>query len=225
MTNTLKQAVEVSRLGFLQTSAVASGDPMLVISVVSGPAFSAGLLHTPTAWVHIADDNTITLLPARSEMGQGVHTSIPMLIAEKLNVDFSKIKVAIAPPGKAYDNVMLGGAQLTGGSTSVREGWESLRLAGAQVREMLISAAADEWSVDRSALKAANGTVIGPGGKKATYGQLAAAASKLPVPEKVALKDPKDFTIVGKRTKRLDTPAKTNGTAEFGIDVKLPGKV
>ena len=225
MTNTFKQAAEVSRRGFLQTSAVAGGGLMLGLSVASGPAFSAGLLHTPNAWVHIADDNTITLLSARSEMGQGVYTSMPMLIAEELNVDFTKIKVAIAPPGKAYGNAMLGGAQLTGGSTSVREGWESLRMAGAQVREMLISAAADKWSVDRSELKAVNGTVVGPKGKKATYGQLAAAASKLPVPEKVALKDPKDFTIVGKRTKRLDTPAKTNGTAEFGIDVKLPGMV
>ena len=225
MTNTFKQAAEVSRRGFLQTSAVAGGGLMLGLSVASGPAFSAGLLHTPNAWVHIADDNTITLLSARSEMGQGVYTSMPMLIAEELNVDFTKIKVAIAPPGKAYGNAMLGGAQLTGGSTSVREGWESLRMAGAQVREMLISAAADKWSVDRSELKAVNGTVLGPKGKKATYGQLAAAASKLPVPEKVALKDPKDFTIVGKRTKRLDTPAKTNGTAEFGIDVKLPGMV
>ena len=225
MTNTFKQAAEVSRRGFLQTSAVAGGGLMLGLSVASGPAFSAGLLHTPNAWVHIADDNTITLLSARSEMGQGVYTSMPMLIAEELNVDFTKIKVAIAPPGKAYGNAMLGGAQLTGGSTSVREGWESLRMAGAQVREMLISAAADKWNVDRSELKAVNGTVVGPKGKKATYGQLAAAASKLPVPEKVALKDPKDFTIVGKRTKRLDTPAKTNGTAEFGIDVKLPGMV
>ena len=225
MTNTLKQAVEVSRRGFLQTSAIASGGLMLGISVPNGPAFAAGLLHTPNAWVHIADDNSITLLSARSEMGQGVYTSMPMLIAEELNVDLSTVKVAIAPPGKAYGNVMLGGAQLTGGSTSVRDGWESLRMAGAQVREMLISAAADKWSVDRSTLKAVNGTVIGPDGKKATYGQLAAAASKLPVPEKVALKDPKDFTIVGKRTKRLDTPAKTNGTAEFGIDVKLPGMV
>ena len=225
MTNTFKQAAEVSRRGFLQTSAVAGGGLMLGLSVASGPAFSAGLLHTPNAWVHIADDNTITLLSARSEMGQGVYTSMPMLIAEELNVDFTKIKVAIAPPGKAYGNAMLGGAQLTGGSTSVRDGWESLRMAGAQVREMLISAAADKWSVDRSELKAVNGTVVGPKGKKATYGQLAAAASKLPVPEKVALKDPKDFTIVGKRTKRLDTPAKTNGTAEFGIDVKLPGMV
>jgi len=96
-------------------------------------------------------------------------------------------------------------------------------VAGAQVREMLVSAAADEWKIDRTTLKAENGMVIGSKGKKATYGQLAAAASKLPVPDKVALKDPKDFKIVGKPTRRLDTPSKVNGTAEFGLDVKLPG--
>jgi isoquinoline 1-oxidoreductase beta subunit len=227
MTTTTTQA-KISRRGFLQTSAVASGGLMLGVALPGAlsDAQAAGTLYTPNAWVHIGDDNTITLISARSEMGQGVYTSMPMLIAEELNVDIRKIKVAIAPPnGKLYGNALLGGPQLTGGSTSVRDGWEKLRIAGAQVREMLISAAATQWNVDASTLKAENGSVTGPGGKKATYGQLAAAASKLPVPEKVALKDPKDFTIVGKRTRRLDTPAKTNGTAEFGLDVKLPGMV
>jgi isoquinoline 1-oxidoreductase beta subunit len=216
----------LSRRSFLQTSAVASGGLMLGLALpgLVSEAQAAGTLHTPNAWVHIADDNTITLLSARSEMGQGVYTSMPMLIAEELNVDIRKIKVAIAPPGKVYVNALLG-AQITGGSTSVRDGWEKLRVAGAQVREMLISAAADKWKVDRSTLRAEDGMVIGAGGKKATYGSLAAAASALPVPEKVALKDPADFKIVGKRTKRLDTPAKVNGTATFGIDVKLPGMV
>jgi isoquinoline 1-oxidoreductase beta subunit len=223
-------AAAVSRRTFLQTSSLATGGLMLGVAlpglVATTAATAAGTLYTPNAWVHIADDNTITLLSARSEMGQGVYTSMPMLIAEELNVDFRSIKVAIAPPNaKVYGNALLGGPQLTGGSTSVRDGWEKLRVAGAQVREMLVSAAATKWNVDRTTLTAANGVVTGPGGKKATYGELAADASKLPVPDKVALKDPKDFTLVGKRTKRLDTPAKTNGTAEFGIDVKLPGMV
>ncbi|CAN5208123.1 xanthine dehydrogenase family protein molybdopterin-binding subunit [soil metagenome] len=219
----------LSRRGFLQTSAITSGGLMMGVSLtalMSSDAQAAGLLHTPNAWVHIADDNTITLLSARSEMGQGVYTSMPMLIAEELGVDIRKIKVAIAPPNaKLYGNALLGGPQLTGGSTSVRDGWERLRIAGAQVRTMLLTAAADKWKVDVGTLKAKDGIVTGPKGQKATYGQLAAAASKLPVPEKVALKDPSEFTIVGKRTKRLDTPAKVNGTAEFGIDVKLPGMV
>ena len=218
----------LSRRGFLQTSAVASGGLAIGANLagLSVEALAAGTIHTPNAWVHIADDNTITLISARSEMGQGVYTSMPMLIAEELNVDVRTVKVVIAPPNtKLYGNALLGGPQLTGGSTSVRDGWEKLRVAGAQVREMLLSAAATKWKVDASSLKAENGNVIGPGGKKASYGQLAAAASELPVPEKVALKDPADFRIVGKRTRRLDTPAKSNGTAEFGIDVKLPGMV
>ena len=105
-------------------------------------------MYTLNAWVHIADDNTVTLLSARSEMGQGVYTSMPMLIAEELHVDLRKIKVAIAPPGKVYVNALLG-AQITGGSTSVRDGWEKLRIAGAQVGMMLISAAANACATCR----------------------------------------------------------------------------
>jgi len=217
---------QTSRRSFLKTGVAASGGLLMAINLPGtlGQAMAAGTVSTPNAWVHIADDNTITIQVAHSEMGQGVYTSMPMLVAEELNVDLNQIKVAIAPPDAAYVNALLG-AQITGGSTSVRGGFDKLRVAGAQVREMLVSAAAAQWGVDASQLKADKGVVTGPNGKKATYGALAAAASKLPVPEKPALKDPKNFRIVGKRTKRLDTPAKTNGTAEFGIDVKLPGMV
>jgi len=217
--------IELSRRSFLKSSAAFSGGLMVGLSLTAGPAAAAGLVHTPNAWVHIADDNTITLISARAEMGQGVYTSMPMLLAEELNVDLRKVKVAFAPPGKAYGNALIFGLQLTGGSTSVREGWERQRLAGAQVREMLIAAAAERWKVDASTLRAEDGKVLGPKGRKATYGQLAADAAKLKAPEKVALKDPSQFRIVGKPTKRLDTPAKVNGTARFGIDVKLPGMV
>ncbi|OYU10146.1 MAG: aldehyde oxidase [Comamonadaceae bacterium PBBC1] len=217
---------QTSRRSFLKASAAATGGLLMAINLPGtlGQAMAAGTLHTPNAWVHIADDNSITILSSHSEMGQGVHTAMPMLVAEELNVEMNQIRVVDAPPGAAYVNALLG-AQITGGSTSVRGSWEKLRIAGAQVREMLISAAAAQWNVDRSQLKADKGMVLGPNGKKATYGSLAAAASKLPVPEKPAIKDPKDFRLVGKRTPRVDTPAKTNGTAEFGIDVKLPGMV
>ncbi len=218
-----KAIAPTSRRDFIKTTALAGGGLMIGLSFPTSKVEAAGTLHTPNAWVHIADDNTITLISARSEMGQGVYTAMPMLIAEELNVDVNTIKVAIAPPNAVYVNALLG-AQITGGSTAVRDGWEKLRVGGAQVREMLISAAAAKWNVDRSTLKADNGKVMG-GGKSATYGELAEAASKLPVPAKPPLKDPKDFRIVGQRTQRLDTPAKTNGTAEFGIDVKLPGMV
>ena len=219
-------SIQTSRRSFLKTSTIGGSGLLMGFALPFSVAKAAGTVHTPNAWVHISDSNVITLISARSEMGQGVYTALPMLIAEELNVDFRKIQVAIAPPNaKVYGNPLLGGPQLTGGSTSVRDAWEKLRVGGAQVREMLISAAAEKWKVDRSELKAVNGTVVGPNGKKATYGQLAAAASKLPVPEKPSIKDPKDFTIVGKATRRLDTPAKVNGSAEFGIDVKLPGMV
>ncbi len=214
----------VSRRGFIKTSGAFSGGLMVgTFLPLAGPAQAAGLVHTPNAWVHIADDSTITILSARSEMGQGVYTSMPMLVAEELNVDIKTVKVAFAPPGKVYGNALIYGLQLTGGSTSVREGWEKLRVAGAQVREMLIAAAANKWGVEASSLRAENGMVLGAGGKKASYGQLAAAAAQLTAPEKPAIKDPSQFRIVGKRVTRLDTPAKVNGTARFGIDVKLPG--
>ena len=219
----------LSRREFIKTSVAAGSGLMLGVfvpgSVVEAQAAAAAATtYSPNAWVRIGDDNTITLICARSEMGQGVYTSIPMLIAEELHVDLKKIKVEIAPPNAVYVNALLG-AQITGGSTSVRDGWEKLRIGGAQVRMMLISAAAAKWGVDADKCRAEHGVVIGPSGKKATYGQLAEAASKLPVPKVVVLKDQKAFTIVGKATKRLDTPSKVNGKAEYGIDVKLPGMV
>jgi isoquinoline 1-oxidoreductase beta subunit len=218
--------IQTSRRTFLKTSAAASGGLLMALHLPGtlGQAMAAGTVSTPNAWVHIADNNTITIQVAHSEMGQGVYTAMPMLVAEELNVDLNQIKVAIAPPDAAYVNALLG-AQITGGSTSVRAGWDKLRIAGAQVREMLKAAAALEWNTDVGSIKADKGLLTAPGGKKATYGEMASIAARMPVPEKPAIKDPKDFRIVGKRTKRLDTPAKTNGTAEFGVDVKLPGMV
>jgi isoquinoline 1-oxidoreductase beta subunit len=217
---------QTSRRSFLKVGAAASGGLLMALHLPGtlGQAMAAGTVSTPNAWVHIADDNTITIQVAHSEMGQGVYTSMPMLVAEELNVDLNQVKVTIAPPDAAYVNALLG-AQITGGSTSVRASWDKLRVAGAQVREMLKAAAALEWNTDVGSIKADKGVLTGPGGKKATYGQMASAASRMPLPEKPSIKDPKDFRIVGKRTKRLDTPAKTNGTAEFGVDVKLPGMV
>jgi isoquinoline 1-oxidoreductase subunit beta len=215
-----------TRREFLKTSTSAAGVAVLGMYV---PGFggkeanAAGSLHTPNVWVHIADNNEITLISHMSEMGQGVHTSLPALIAEELNVDISKVKVATAPADPAYVNGLLG-AQITGGSTSIRDGWEKLRVGGAQVRTMLVQAAANKWGVAASSLKAENGVVSG-GGNSATYGELASAASSIPVPKEVKLKDASQFNIVGKAIPRLDTPAKVNGTAEFGIDVKVPGMV
>jgi len=211
-----------SRRTFLKTGAALGGG--LVIGVALPEAFAKSAVTTsmPNAWIRIGSDNTVTILCARSEMGQGVVMALPTLVAEELEVDLRKIKVDFAPPGEVYINAMLGG-QLTGGSTSVRDGWEKLRIAGAQARVMLVQAAADKWSVDASKCKAAIGMVTGPGGKKASYGQLAEAASKLTPPKEVKLKDPSEFRYIGKPLKRLDTAGKITGKTEFGIDVKLPG--
>jgi isoquinoline 1-oxidoreductase beta subunit len=161
----MNRTSDTSRRHFLKTAAVTSGGLMVGVTLpaLHKKAAAAGTLHTPNAWVHIADDNTITLLTARSEMGQGVYTSMPMLIAEELNVSLSQVQVAVAPPDAVYVNSLLG-AQITGGSTSVRDGWEKLRVAGAQVREMLVTAAAARWNVDRDQLRAATATCSAPRG-------------------------------------------------------------
>ena len=215
-----------TRREFLKSSALASGVAVLGMylpGLGGEEAKAAGSVHTPNAWVHIADDNTVTLISYMSEMGQGVYTSLPMLIAEELAVDINTVKIATAPANPAYVNGLLG-AQITGGSTSIRDAWEKLRIGGAQVRTMLVQAAANKWGVAASTLTAENGVVSG-GGKSATYGELAAAAASVPVPKDVKLKDPSQFKIVGKPVKRLDTPSKVNGVAEFGIDTKVPGMV
>ena len=126
----------------------------------------------PNAWVKIGADNQVTILVARSEMGQDVATSMPMLVAEELDVDINKVKVEFAPPAEVYINSLLGG-QLTGGSTSVRDAWEKLRKAGACARMMLVAAAAQEWGVDAGQVRAENGNLIGPGGKRMSYGMAA----------------------------------------------------
>ena len=159
------------------------------------------------------------------EMGQGTYTAIPMLIAEELEVDLSQVQVEHAPPNeKLYGNPLLGGIQATGNSNAIRAAWEPLRQAGAVARTMLVAAAAKRWNVDPAACRAESGEVIhAPTGRRIAYGELAADAANMSVPESVALKRPKDFKLIGAPAKRLDTPAKVDGTAIYGIDVWPPG--
>jgi len=186
-------------------------------------ADAGGGYASPNAWVRIGLDNSITIMCARSEMGQDVYTSMAMLVAEELEVDINKIKVEFAPPAEVYINALLGG-QLTGGSTSIRDAWEKLRKAGASARMMLVAAAADQWGVDAGQCKAANGAITGPGGKRVNYGQVAAKAATMEVPKDVALKPSSQFKVVGNmKQKRLDTEAKVKGQAQFGIDTRVPG--
>ncbi len=188
----------------------------------SGAADSRAAPAVLNAWLKIGTDDSITVLVDRSEMGQGVYTALPMLLAEELEIDLERIEVVAAPVGDAYVNPLNGG-QVTGTSNSIQDAWEKLRTAGAQARLMLIAAAARRWRVDPAECKAANGRVTHARGASLRYGELAEAASRLPVPKDVQLKPAAQWRLIGKPQARLDTPAKVDGTAEFGLDVKLPG--
>lgn len=215
----------VSRRAFLKTTAGISGGLVLALSLPgcgSKPVASGETKFiTPNAWLRIGTDNSVTFFCDKSEMGQGVYTALPMLIAEELGVSVDHIQVEFAPPGDAYINNLLGG-QVTGGSTSVRDGWDKLRKAGATARHLLVAAAAAEWGVDPRNCKVADGVIVSPQYKKLKFGEVAEAAAKLPVPASVALKPADQFTVIGKARRRKDTPAKVDGSAVYGIDVKLP---
>ena len=174
--------------------------------------------------MRIGRDGRIIIISPQVEMGQGTYTSMPMLVAEELEVDLAQVRVEPAPADdKAYKNPALG-FQVTGGSTSVRGFWQPLREAGAVARTMLVQAAAQTWNVDPSSCRAERGTVVHTAsGRKLGYGALADKAAGLPVPQTVALKDPKTFKLIGQPAKRLDTPGKVNGTAMYGIDTRRPG--
>lgn len=176
----------------------------------------------PSAWLRITPDNRVTVVCGSAEMGQGVLTAIPMLLAEELDADWKLVSVEQAPADPAYNNPLFG-TQATGGSSTVRAHWTPLRQAGAAAREMLVAAAAQTWKLDAAALRTERSQVIAPDGRKLAYGALVEAASKQAVPSKPRLKAAKDFRILGKPTRRLDTPAKLNGTAQFGIDVHVDG--
>ena len=174
----------------------------------------------PNAWLQVGTDDVVTLTVDKSEMGEGNHTALAMLIAEELDADWTKVKLGPVPENPAAWSRRMS----TGGSTSVRTSWDILRKAGATARAMLVTAAAQTWGAEPSACSTANGVVSHTGtSHRLTYGALAQKAATLPVPENAPLKDPKDFRLLGKATHRLDTPSKVNGTAQFGIDVRMPG--
>lgn len=213
-----------NRREFLKISALAGGGFAIGFTLPASQAFAADAKKAFVAnqWIRITPDNLVTVIVDKSEMGQGVYTGLPMLVAEELDADWSKIRIESAPAAKEYAHPWFG-VQGTGGSTSIRAMWQPLRQAGATARAMLVAAAAETWKVDPAKLSTDDGAVIGPGGKRATYGQLAARAASIVPPKEVPLKDPAAFKIIGKPLKRLDTPAKTNGTAKFGMDATLPG--
>jgi isoquinoline 1-oxidoreductase beta subunit len=214
----------LSRRAFLEAGAAAGGGLLLNFVLDCGEGDAAEGIFAPNAFIRIDRDGAVTMIMPQVEMGQGTYTSMPMLIAEELEVELSKVRLEHAPADdKLYGNPITK-LQVTGGSRSVIGFWEPLRRAGATGRNLLIAAAAQMWGVDADACRAEKGEVIhGPTGRRTYYGNLVDKAATLPVPEKVALKDPKDFKLIGTPAKRLDAQEKVNGSARYGIDVKLPG--
>jgi isoquinoline 1-oxidoreductase subunit beta len=216
----------LSRRRFLQASVAAGGGLVLGLRLpIAGlGAEAAGAEFAPNAFIRIGADGQIALIMPSVEMGQGTYTSIPMLIAEELEVDLKQVALEHAPPNeKLYANPLLG-VQATGNSNAMRGAWMPLRQAGATARTMLVAAAAKRWNVDPASCRAQRGEVVHePTGRSAKYGDLAADAARLPLPANVPLKQPRDFKLIGTPAKRLDTPAKVNGTAVYGIDARPPG--
>lgn len=214
-----------SRRGFLKAGATVGAGLTVAFYIPSrlverlGPAPSSAPF-APNGWVHIGTDGIVTITVDKSEMGQGVNTALPMIVAEELEVQMSSVRVGPTPENPAAWSRRMG----TGGSSSVRRSYDTLREAGAAAREMLLAAAAQQWGVDPSGCRAEDGAVIhAASGRKLAYGELVERAARLPVPSDPPLKDPKDFRLLGKPVPRLDTPEKVNGAARFGIDVRLPG--
>lgn len=221
----------VSRRTFLKSTAAAGGVLLIGFYLPAGRKALAAVEKTsaefvPNAFLRIAPDNTVTVIVKHLEMGQGVYTGLPMLVAEELDADWRQIRVETAPADvKRYANLAWGGtAQGTGGSTSLFNSWDQLRQAGAMARQMLIGAAAQKWKTDAKRLKAENGFVIDPKtGRRASYGSLASAAAKLPAPADVALKPAKEWKIIGQSLPRKDAVEKSMGRAQYALDVRLPG--
>src|SRR6266851_1187885 len=222
--------MDLSRRQLLFVGAAAGGGFLVGWHRPSGPRILAAAakgtpaVFAPNAFIRIGRDGRVTLIMNQVEMGQGTYTSMPMLLAEELEVGLDQVHLEHAPPDDKLYGLPVFGVQMTGASTSVRLLYEPLRRAGAAARIMLVAAAAQTWNVDVASCRAKRGVVTHtPTARKLAYGALVDRAAKLPVPTQVTLKDPKNFTLIGTPAKRLDTPAKVNGTAQYGIDVRLPG--
>ena len=219
----MSMTFEPSRRDFLKTAALAGGGLVIGFTLpLAGRNARAGSDFRPNAFLRVDSAGQVTVVCGLSEMGQGVLTAIPMLVAEELDADWTRVQVQQAPADQAYANPIFG-MQGTGGSTSIRGHWDPMRQAGAAAREMLVTAAASTWGVSPADCRTEPGVVVGPGGKKLGYGELADKAGTLPVPTTPKLKDPKDFRLLGTSLRRLDSPPKVNGSGQFGLDVRLPG--
>ncbi|MFJ1471648.1 xanthine dehydrogenase family protein molybdopterin-binding subunit [Massilia orientalis] len=217
-----------SRRGFLKAGTLATGGLVLGFVLPTGGRFARAAdaakptVYAPNAFLRVAPDNTVTVQVNRLEFGQGVHTALPMVIADELDADWSQVRSELAPAADVYKDPAFG-IQMTGGSGTIAHSFTQYREIGARARAMLVQAAAQQWKADPSQCRTAKGVVYGPAGQKATYGSLAEAAMALPVPQTVTLKDQKAFRYIGKPMPRLDARAKSTGRQQFGLDVKPAG--
>ena len=220
--------LHLNRRSFLNVSAAAAGG-MLVSLYLDLPAVAregnqAGppKVYPPDAFVHVREDGKILITVNRLEFGQGVQTSLPMILADELDADWSQVIGELAPAADVYKDPVFG-IQMVGGSGSIAHSFQQYREVGAKTRAMLIAAAADRWHVSPDQCRTENSVVYGPGNKSARYADLAKDAARKPVPEKARLKDPSEFRLIGKNVRRLDSHAKCDGSQKFGIDLELPG--
>jgi isoquinoline 1-oxidoreductase subunit beta len=221
-------ATEMQRREFLKAGAALGGGLLISLYVpefapAARGADSAAKPVALNAFVRIGSDESVTVISNHSEMGQGIYTSLPMLLNEELEADWARIRVESSPVDAVYNHTVFG-LMMTGGSTTTNSEYDRFRKMGAMARILLITAAAQSWNVDPQTCRAEKGYVIHtPSGRRASYGSLAEAAARIAPPKDIPLKEPKDFTLVGTPVHRLDTPSKTNGTAQFGLDVYIPG--
>jgi len=227
----LKDAVRPSRRTFLKAAGAVAAVGLTIGFEWAGTgrrALAATMpdaTFAPNAFLRVAPDNSVTVIAKHVEMGQGAYTGIATIVAEELDANWQDVRVESAPAdAKRYANLAFGTIQGTGGSSAMANSWMQLREAGAKARAMLVSAAAAQWQVPTSELTTRDGSVHHAAtNRSATYGSLASAAARLPVPDTVTLKSPKDFRLIGQQVPRVDVPAKTNGTAQFTLDVTFPG--
>jgi len=216
----------LSRRSFLRVSAAATGG-LLVSVYVDLPALArqgnqAPKVFPPDAFVHIRPDGQILITVNRLEFGQGVHTALPMILADEMDADWSQVVAELAPAADVYKDPLFG-IQFVGGSGSIAHSFQQYRELGAKTRAMLVATAADRWHVSPDQCRTANSVVYGPGNQTARYAELADEAGRKPVPDKVRLKQPSEFRLIGKRVRRLDSRAKCDGSQKFGLDLDLPG--
>ena len=218
----------IDRRSFLRVSSVAAGGllvslyldlPAIANEATQGPPPK---VYPPDAFVHVRSDGKILITVNRLEFGQGVQTSLPMILADEMDADWSQVVSELAPAAEVYKDPVFG-IQMVGGSGSIAHSFTQYRELGAKTRAMLVAAAADRWKVSPDQCRTENSVVHGPAGKSARYAELAERAARQTVPEKVSLKSPSEFRLIGKKVPRLDSAAKCDGSQKFGLDLDLPG--